>query len=1253
MADLHIGEGKPRLAIYHCSMKPIARSGGRSAVASAAYRAAEKLTNERDGLTHDFRAKQGVAHAEIVLPEGVDAEWARDRSALWNAAEKAENRKDARVAREFEVALPHELSSQQRIDLTREFAQELANRHGAAVDFAVHQPHSASDVRNHHAHIMLTTRQVTGEGLTDKTYIERENKWLLSNDLPTSQMQLRDIRQSFEQMTNAHLARAGLDIRIDHRSHAERGLEITPTEHAGVHATQMERRGLDVSRSRLDEDVARHNADLIREKPEQVLTVITGEKSVFDRHDVARTLHRYINDDAQAFQNAFATVMSSPALVELQAERADATTGEIELARYSTREMVDLESGMAHSAERLHQAQSHVVDRRHVERAIGRQDAAIRSGVSSDTASKVERGELDTGERDRRIGEARLSDEQRAAIEHITGPERIAAVVGYAGAGKSTMLAAAREAWEAQGYQVHGAALSGKAAEGLEESSGIASRTLASWEMGWQNDRGALGRGDVFVIDEAGMVGSRQLARFVGEAEKSGAKIVLVGDHEQLQAIGAGAPFRAIAEQIGHAELSEIRRQRVDWQREASVSFATHKTAEGLAAYRENGDIRFSETGEGARGEIVRDYLADREQRPEGTRVAMAHRRADVRALNADIRSALQDSHRLGRGEEGGEVSFQTNDGRRAFAPGDRLVFLENDRDLGIKNGMLGTVQTVEPDAIQVQLDGGAGRGQNNDRIVTIPTKSYQSFDHGYATTIHKTQGATVDRAYVMASQTMDRHLTYVAMTRHRDGVQLYASQDEFADRKAGQTLAQGRLVEHGKAPYENDLKNRDSYFVTLENDKGQKHTTWGVDLERAMKDAAPEIGAKIGLEHAGSETVQLPGGKGATRNSWKVYGADELAFKALEDRLSRSGVKETTLDYTKDFAGRRGIAEQIGVRSEIEVDRFTMRRQDQRSLAANPAREHQGRLAVETGVHDERLRLQAGPVRGREDPGSDRSDDRQQSNRRSAFDGLKLSRGAAGDKSQTPARSEKGQEPPQKVETQRRGMFDGLKLRAGERGSLSPSQQRPKDGSLQISPVPEKQDQERQSNRLQPMSGFEQSVDRFARAWSAAAKMDREGLPVLEGQKAELQQAGQQLDQQRPGSPNLMVSAMRNDPQTEQAMHQLSGRERVGQLVAGMDRERALQADPNVRADRLISTWQKLQTERQNLHGWQHDEARGKVEGQMRKVADVIERDPQVESIVRSRSKEIGISHVRQEQNVARAMEQQLSRGRSQGLER
>jgi Ti-type conjugative transfer relaxase TraA len=1215
-------------------MSVVSRSSGRSAVAAVAYRSAEKLTNERDGLTHDYSRRDGVERSEIVLPQGVKAEWAQDRSGLWNAAEAAEKRVDARVAREFVLALPHELNAEKRMELTREFAQDLADRYGAAVDFAIHAPHSASDVRNHHAHVLMTTRQVNEQGFGAKTYMELANKELLPRDLPTTQMQLVDIRRSWEQMANRELAEAGLDVRIDHRSHSERGIEIEPTEHMGVHATQMQRKGMSLSRSRLDEDTAKRNADLIREKPEQVLTLISNEKSVFDRHDIARTLHRYINGDPQEFQNAFASVMASKALVELQGERSDPETGEVSLARYSTREMVETEGAMVRSADMLQRTRSHGVDRHHVDRSIEKQDRAIQASVGYRSAQPSPA--------------PGLSDEQRRAIQHITGPERIAAVVGYAGAGKSTMLDAAREAWEAQGYTVHGAALSGKAAEGLEEASGIQSRTLASWDINWQNEKRQLGRGDVFVIDEAGMVGSRQLARFIGEAEQRGAKIVLVGDHEQLQAIGAGAPFRAVAEQIGHVELTDIRRQREDWQREASVSFATHKTAEGLAAYRDNGKIHFEAGRDEARAAIVRDYLADLDQRPDGSRVAMAHRRVDVRAINDGIRSELQDRGELARVREGdgpeGQIvvgeperpqafTYETDNGRRDFARGDRIVFLQNDRDLGVKNGMLGRVAAVEPNAIHVELDGKSAEPGSRAGFVRIDANAYQSFDHGYATTIHKNQGATVDRAFVLASETMDRHLTYVAMTRHRDDVQLYAAKDEFTGRNAG------KLVEHGVAPYEHKPGNRDSYFVTLENDQGQRHTTWGVGLEQAMKEAAPEIGARIGLEHAGSETVRFPNGQTAERNSWKLRDAGEIAYAQLESRMSRSGVKETTLDYTRDFAERRGIAEQFGVRSEIKLAPAQKLGQKIFSRADHPVREVQDRPISERSAYEERTPSRADP-----DPKGEGIVPDQQPQRRSMFAGLKLGRGTAAEPKPAQERAEGGEERAQ-PKTSKRSMFAGLKLNADR----SASQERG-DGPEVRKAVPER---DPLTDRIRQPSGFEQSVDRFARAWTAMEKMDGQGLPVLESQKTEFRQASLGLDQQRPGASSLMISAMQYDPQTGRAMNELSGRERVGELVAGMDRERAAQADPTVRADRLINRWQELREERQGLRGWQHDEARGKVEGQMRQVTGAIERDPQVESIVRSRSQEIGIKHVGQGQNIASAMEQQLSRGRSQGLER
>ncbi|MGO8448056.1 MobA/MobL family protein, partial [Rhizobium ruizarguesonis] len=147
---------------------------------------------------------------------------------------------------------------------------------------------------------------------------------------------------------NRHLAMAGHDIRIDHRSHLEAGLTIAPTEHVGVHATQIDRQGGVVSRIRIDRQSADRNADTIRRRPEEILRLLTNEKSVFNRYDIARALHRYINDDPQTFQNAFAAVMASKALVELRPD-SSGLRGRDGEARYSTVEMVAIEGAMATS----------------------------------------------------------------------------------------------------------------------------------------------------------------------------------------------------------------------------------------------------------------------------------------------------------------------------------------------------------------------------------------------------------------------------------------------------------------------------------------------------------------------------------------------------------------------------------------------------------------------------------------------------------------------------------------------------------------------------------------------------------------------------------------------------------------------------------------------------------------------------------------------------------------------------------------
>lgn len=222
------------MAIFHLSVKTISRSAGRSSTAAAAYRAGVEITDERTGEIHDYRRKAGVESAELFLPDGAP-EWATDRAKLWNAAEQSEKRKNSTVAREFEVALPSELSADQRRKLAHDFARELVKRHGFAVDVAIHAPGKEGDTRNHHAHILCTTRKLTAEGFTEKT---RE-----LDDRATGAQEVTHWREQWAGLTNAALERAGHAVRVDHRSLEMQGIDREPAIHLGPSATAIERRG--------------------------------------------------------------------------------------------------------------------------------------------------------------------------------------------------------------------------------------------------------------------------------------------------------------------------------------------------------------------------------------------------------------------------------------------------------------------------------------------------------------------------------------------------------------------------------------------------------------------------------------------------------------------------------------------------------------------------------------------------------------------------------------------------------------------------------------------------------------------------------------------------------------------------------------------------------------------------------------------------------------------------------------------------
>jgi ATP-dependent exoDNAse (exonuclease V) alpha subunit len=235
------------MAIYRLQISSISRSAGRRATAAAAYRAGERVRDERSGKLNNFSHRRDVLHAEIFLPrhlESASTAWARNRERLWNTAEHAEKRQSARIAREYEVSLPPELSSAQRIALARAFSEEIAERYKVAVDLAVHAPRPGSDPRNFHAHLLSTTREVTPAGLGAKAGIDMSPRERQRRELPDHRQEYFTLRERWAALTNDALREANLSVRVDHRSLLAQGIDREPQPRIPLMHLKMEQRGV-------------------------------------------------------------------------------------------------------------------------------------------------------------------------------------------------------------------------------------------------------------------------------------------------------------------------------------------------------------------------------------------------------------------------------------------------------------------------------------------------------------------------------------------------------------------------------------------------------------------------------------------------------------------------------------------------------------------------------------------------------------------------------------------------------------------------------------------------------------------------------------------------------------------------------------------------------------------------------------------------------------------------------------------------
>jgi Ti-type conjugative transfer relaxase TraA len=892
------------MALAHGRLKMISRSN-RNTVRALAYRAGCKVYDHRIGEWMVTSKKiYEVQHVELLLPQEAP-EWALELRNLIaidrqkgvqkfsNIVEAAERRGDAQVYREYEFALPRELTDEQGIKLANEFIQDQLCGQGMTVLANFHlDVDEETGERKPHCHALMLTRRLTEFELSFKKEVDWNRRSLGS-----------ELREQFVAYTNFHLKMHGFEERLDHRSYAERGIEIEPQPKRGTNIKDMEFRVgnnpkdlFSVASSEkaiaFRESKLRNVCRIIR-NPEIVLDIVSKHHSTFMWVDVEKVLNRYI-DDRDFYKQVEQKLKNSKELVLLRYESVKNKDGSIEdCSIYTTRSMLESEINLVTLAERLSKTKSHGVYRHKVNAFMIQFDQKLSEYGG-------------------------LSVDQKKALHHITSSDQLSCIVGYAGAGKTTTLEVAKEIWELDGYKVYGLAPTGRAAQNLSLS-GISSQTLHKFLKSHKEGRCQYKRNSILILDEAGMVDTERFDEFLQAVDDLKVKAVIVGDGAQLQPVEAGPAFRLITEKIGSSSLEKVIRQQEVWQQEATKLFGSLKTQQALQTYHQKGYVQFIEEKEIPIHEFIerRDHLKivetynlsrritgniyhsmieeikdqhpderepyrfisshkdytlyqewrdikiictnymkqnlkeckaymkelgvdpqsfaeqfvdktksfkeqkleaislaqqwqlpklDSHQRkhicdlreetkkaliqewylsfkkdPHKSHLIMTYSKVDTAALNEEARILTKKDGIVSKEEYLLTVHKEDEDDfgdkiitkeEKHFAKGDRILFLRNDNSLGVRNGTLGTILDIDRHKIKVKLDHG--------NEVSFAPKLYPYFDQGWATNIHKSQGITVDRTFLLATHETFCNLTYVGMTRHREFVKVFGSKLDF-----------------------------------------------------------------------------------------------------------------------------------------------------------------------------------------------------------------------------------------------------------------------------------------------------------------------------------------------------------------------------------------------------------------------------------------------------------------------------------------
>jgi len=517
-------------------------------------------------------------------------------------------------------------------------------------------------------------------------------------------------------MQNSYFAEQGLDLRVD------------PTRAvAEPHLGERGKRGVDTAPGQKARAEAQAEDAAAWGDPLRILEVMTRDQATFRTRDLDRVLKARIEDAAERAA-VRAAVMASSEIVAMH----DPRTGK-PLGRYTTRTVIAEERRIVSNGAALATDQRH----RPTPAAVGR---ALPVSATA---------------------------EQRAFYHHVLNSGALAIGLGRAGTGKSFTAGAAVAAFRESGYEVVLVAPTNAVAKDWEAFQPVSRAATIHSEL-WHVEHGTRTwtSKTVVIADEAAMLGNAHLDRLLNAARKAGAKIVLVGDDRQLASINRTGMFSELVERYGAAELTGVYRQRVAWQASAAEDLAGGRVKDAIRAYDAHGAITWTATKTEAMERLIAKWAGDTGARPAASRFVIAHTNADVHLLNSALRAV-----RAERGEIGHDVMLPSEGEAKAFAVADRVQIIETNKEKGLFNGEVGTITSIRNGRITLMLDAG--------RRAEINTAEFDGFRHGYAGTIYKSQGRTIDETYVLHSKYVRQESMYVGLTRQRDDCQVFVGRDQ------------------------------------------------------------------------------------------------------------------------------------------------------------------------------------------------------------------------------------------------------------------------------------------------------------------------------------------------------------------------------------------------------------------------------------------------------------------------------------------